>query len=123
MSDIITKELTCVVCPAGCKITVTLDGTEVKDVSGFTCVRGKKYAESEVTAPVRTLTSTVTVITKTGKKLLPVRTDTPIPREKLFVGMETVRSTTVNAPISTGDVIVADFIEKGTNLIACKNIK
>ena len=72
----ITKELTCVVCPAGCKVLVTLDeNNQVIDVTGHTCPRGKKYAESEVTNPVRTLTSTVTVQTKDGAKMLPVRTD------------------------------------------------
>ncbi len=123
MSELITKELTCVVCPAGCKITVTLEDGQVKDVSGFTCVRGKKYAESEVTFPVRTLTSTVSVTTKSGKKLLPVRTDKPISREKLFEGMDIVRATKLNAPVNTGDVVVANFTDEGINLIACKDIK
>lgn len=47
----VTRELTCVVCPAGCKITVTLDDGKITDITGFTCARGKKYAESEVTLP------------------------------------------------------------------------
>ncbi len=118
-----TKEITCVVCPAGCKITVTLDGTAITDISGFTCARGKKYAESEVTNPVRTLTSTVTVNTAYGKKMLPVRTDKPISKNKLFDGMAIVRNTTVNAPVTSGDIIASDFTEKGINLIACKTIK
>ncbi len=120
----ITKELTCVVCPAGCRITVTLDeNNKVVDVTGQTCVRGKKYAESEVTNPVRTLTSTVTVITKDGAKMLPVRTDKPIPRPTLFDAMKIVRSIKAVAPVHTGDVIAANFIEEGTNLIACKDIE
>lgn len=116
-----TKELTCVVCPAGCKITVTLDDGKVVKVEGNTCVRGKNYAESEITHPVRTLTSTVTVMTKSGKRLLPVRTDKPIPKETLFDAMKIVRSVTLNAPVHVGDVVVADFIEPGTNLLACKD--
>ena len=45
-----TKELTCVVCPAGCPMTVTLDENgNVVSVTGNTCARGKKYAESEIT--------------------------------------------------------------------------
>jgi CxxC motif-containing protein len=117
-----TKDITCVVCPAGCKITVTLDGTAITDISGFTCQRGKKYAESEVTNPVRTLTSTVSVISSSGKKMLPVRTDKPISKDKLFDGMTIVRNTTVNAPVKAGDIIVSDFTESGINLIACKSI-
>ncbi len=116
-----TQELTCVVCPAGCKLTVTLDDGKVVKVEGNTCVRGKTYAESEITHPVRTLTSTVTVMTKDGKKLLPVRTDKPIPKETLFDAMKIVRSITLTAPVKTGDIAYADFIEAGTNLLVCKD--
>lgn len=119
-----TKELTCVVCPAGCRITVTLDEkNQVVGVTGQTCVRGKTYAESEVTNPVRTLTSTVTVETKDGEKMLPVRTDKPIPRPALFDAMEIVRKIRVAAPVKTGDVLVENFIENGVRLIACKDFE
>lgn len=118
-----TKELTCVVCPAGCRITVKLENGKILSVDGNTCVRGKNYAESEVTNPVRTLTSTVTVITKDGKKMLPVRTDKPIPKSELFHAMELIHMTEVTAPICSGDILTENFIEKGTNLIACKSFE
>ena len=53
------KELTCIACPLGCTITVTLDGKDVISVEGNTCPRGKEYAINECTAPVRTVTTTV----------------------------------------------------------------
>lgn len=119
-----TKELTCVVCPAGCKLTVELDETNtVLSVTGNTCVRGKKYAESEVTHPVRTLTSTVAVMVNGVKQMCPVRVDKPIPKETMFKAMELIRAIKVNAPVKTGDVICADFIEEGTNLLACKDFE
>lgn len=118
-----TKELTCVVCPVGCKITVELDDNDkITKVTGNTCLRGKKYAESEVTAPVRTLTSTVVIHTKNGTRMLPVRTDRPIPRQSLFEAMKLVRALEVDAPVATGDVLVENFIEEGTSLIACKDV-
>lgn len=117
-----TRELTCVVCPAGCRITVTLneDGS-VASMEGYTCARGKTYAANEVTHPVRTLTSTVPVMTAEGRKMLPVRTDAGIPKESLFDAMKLVRAFTAKAPVHTGDVLIADFIEPGTNLVACKD--
>ena len=117
-----TKELTCVVCPAGCRITVTLnDKGDIESIEGYTCLRGKTYAANEVTHPVRTLTSTVTIETADGKKMLPVRTDAGIPRERLFDAMKIVRATRAKAPVHTGDILVADFIEPGTNRVACKD--
>ena len=117
-----TRELTCVVCPAGCRMTVTLndDGT-IAGIEGNTCSRGKEYATSEITHPVRTLTSTVPLETADGRKMLPVRTDKPIPKEKLFEAMALIRAAKAEAPVRTGDVLIPDFIEAGTNLIACRD--
>ena len=55
------RELTCIGCPLGCQITVTMENGEVKDVAGYTCARGEKYAREEVTNPTRTVTSIVRV--------------------------------------------------------------
>ena len=115
------KELTCVVCPAGCRITVTLTDGVVTEVTGNTCPRGKKYAETEVTHPVRTLTTTVG-ITSAMHHMLPVKTSRPIPREDLMDAMAQLAGFTVSAPVHTGDVLIADFIEMGCDLVACKDI-
>ena len=118
-----SKELTCVVCPAGCRITVTLDEDgKVLSIDGNTCKRGEKYAESEVTHPVRTLTSTVRIKTPSGIKMLPVKTNKPIPRESLFCAMKKIRAVEVTAPITIGDVICRDYVEEGTNLVSCKTV-
>lgn len=117
-----TKELTCVVCPAGCQITVTLTDGVVTDVTGNTCARGKKYAESEVTHPVRTLTTTVGVTGSAEYHMLPVKTSRPIPREDLMDAMAQLVGFTIPAPIHTGDILIADFIEMGCDLVACKDI-
>lgn len=118
------KTLTCVVCPAGCVINVTLDdGGKIADISGFTCQRGKKYAESEILAPVRTLTSTVPLETESGKvKMLPVRTDKPIPKSELFAAMKQLKHIRLTSPVKCGDVIAPDFIVKGVNLVSCRDL-
>ena len=56
-----TKKLTCIVCPMGCQLKVELDGKRVVSVEGYTCKRGLAYAETEFTAPMRTLTTTAPV--------------------------------------------------------------
>lgn len=119
-----TKELTCVVCPAGCRIAVELDENgKAASVTGNACPRGKAYAESEVTHPTRTLTSTVTLRgAANGAATLPVRTSRPIPRDALFAAMDKIRALVVDAPVRTGDALISDFIEPGTNLIACKTV-
>ena len=53
------KTLTCICCPIGCTIEAELEGNHVLSVRGNSCPRGEKYAKSELSNPVRTLTSTV----------------------------------------------------------------
>lgn len=69
-------ELTCICCPMGCTITVEKKDEEFI-VSGNGCPRGKKYAVEELTAPTRTVTSSVKV--NGGDCLMAsVKTDKPI---------------------------------------------
>ena len=46
-----TRELTCIGCPLGCAVTVTLENGTVTGVAGNTCPRGDAYARKEVTNP------------------------------------------------------------------------
>ena len=115
------KNLTCIGCPMGCALTVSIEADHI-GVEGNTCPRGKSYAESELTHPVSTLTTTVTLKNSVESRL-PVKTDKAIPKESLFAAMGIAEKTVVSAPVKRGDVIVADFIEKGTNLVAGKTVE
>ena len=54
METVTTRELTCIGCPMGCPLTVTMEAGEVISVTGNTCKRGDIYARKEVTNPTRT---------------------------------------------------------------------
>ena len=117
------KEFTCIVCPAGCPLSVELDEDGVVlSVTGNTCRRGELYAKEELTDPRRTLTSTVKI---TGRELvmLPVRTDKGIRRDAMAEAMEILKTVSVVLPVKRGDVILENFTEDGINLIACKNME
>ena len=43
------RRLTCIGCPMGCPLVVTMDGGEVVSVTGNTCKRGEIYGRKEVT--------------------------------------------------------------------------
>ena len=53
------KTLTCICCQIGCTIEAEVEDNHVLSVRGNSCPRGEKYAKSELSNPVRTLTSTV----------------------------------------------------------------
>ncbi len=103
------KELTCIVCPMGCRISARMgeDG-KVTDIAGNSCPRGATYVEAELTHPERTLTTTVRVDNRPGI-FLPVKTKKPISKEKLMDAMAILHNTAAHAPIAVGDVILPDL--------------
>lgn len=112
------KEITCIVCPKGC--LVTIDDANLEDISGYSCPKGMDYAKNELLHPVRTVTSTVK-ITGALHDRLPVRTSGDIPKELIFDCMNLIRSTKVTAPIACGEVIVKDLFGTGIDLISTRD--
>lgn len=109
--------ITCTRCPMGCTLRVKAEQGTIL-VEGNGCPRGEEYGRSEFTCPVRTLTSTVRVL-GAGEPLLPVRTDRPIPRQRIGACMDVIRATTVHAPVALHQVLVHNIADTGADLIAC----
>lgn len=82
------RNLTCIGCPLGCALKVTIDGENVT-VTGNTCKRGADYGAKEVTHPMRIVTSTVCV--KNGTiPMVSVKTAQDIPKEKIMDVMDCI---------------------------------
>ncbi len=115
------RELTCIRCPMGCQITVTLEDGQVKDITGNTCPRGAEYAANEVTHPVRTVTSTAKVI---GGELavVPVKTKTDVPKEMMMEVMKAIAGIEVKAPVKIGDVLLEDAAGTGAAIVAARDV-
>lgn len=117
------RELTCIGCPLGCAITVTLDGGEVKDIVGFTCKRGKEYARKEVTNPTRIVTSTVRLTgSKTGACVVSCKTAQDIPKGKIFAVVAALKNVAA-APVEIGDILLKDAAGTGVDIVATKAVR
>lgn len=116
------KELTCIGCPLGCSLSVTLENDTVTAVNGNTCPRGDAYARKEVTNPTRIVTSTVRVNNGVSA-MVNVKTASDIPKDKIFDCVAAIRDVVVDAPVAIGDVILADVAGTGVDIIAAKNIE
>lgn len=115
-----TKNFICINCPLGCPLTVTLDGGKVVSVAGNTCKRGEAYAVKEVTAPARTVTSTVRVVGG-ERPVVAVRTKTDIPKDKIFDCMKVINTVEVPAPVRIGDVLIGNICGTGVDVVATAN--
>ena len=111
------RKLTCVECPKGCEITVEIDGDKIISVGGYSCQRGKKYAESEVICPRRVLTTTVKCA---DGGVVSVKTSNPVNKSEIFELMDKINKITVCPPVKIGQIIVKDIAE-GSDLIATCN--
>ncbi len=110
------REMTCIICPMGCSLTVEMEGEEIISISGNTCKRGAAYAEAEVSHPQRTVTSTMRC---DNGEVLAVKTDRPIPKSKVMECMGLINAHTAKLPVAVGEVLIRDVF--GSNIIATEN--
>ncbi len=116
-----SRTLTCICCPMGCQITVETNGDEIISVSGNTCKRGDTYARKEITAPSRTVTTTVRVAGGAAP-VVSVKTRSDIPKGQIFACIRCLKDVTVEAPVRIGDVILSDVAGTGVDIVATKNV-
>ena len=107
------------VCPNGCRLRV--DEENGYKVTGSACHRGEEYGRSELLHPVRVLTGTVRLH---GAALgrCPVKTASPIPKEKLLEAARALCGVDAEAPVYRGDVVLADVCGTGVDVVATRTI-
>lgn len=99
------------------KVTLDDSGAPVK-VEGNFCKRGVAYANDECTNPKRTVTSTVRC--KSGA-VVSVKTDTTVPKGKMFEVMAEINSVLAEDNVKIGDIIIENVCGTGANVVATSN--
>lgn len=112
------RNLTCIICPRGCSLTVEVCGGEAK-VEGNACPKGAEYGVNECLCPVRTVTSILRIANRCDT-MVSVKTDKPVKKEDIFRVMEVLKSTEIQAPVQAGDVLIRDVF--GADIIATKSV-
>ena len=112
----------CVSCPLGCSMTAEHEAGRLIAVSGNACPAGERYAASEVSAPVRSFTSTARVY---GGALprCPVRSRSPLPLKDIFAVKEEIDKIALTPPIEIGQTIIKNVLETGVDIIATRSIQ
>jgi len=118
--------LTCILCPNGCELEIDWTnapgGPAVVKVSGNSCPKGTAYATEEITAPVRTVTTTVRVAGGI-RPLVPVRTAVPVPLSSVTACLKALRAVVLTAPVRIGERIAADIAGTGVSVIATRTVQ
>jgi CxxC motif-containing protein len=116
-----TKNITCISCPVGCPLTVTLEDGAVTKVEGQGCPRGEIYAKKECVNPTRIFTSSVPV--EGGfLAMVSVKTAADVPKNSLAACAEALQGIRLTAPVHIGDVVVANAADTGVNIVATREV-
>ena len=116
------REFVCIICPNGCRIKVEYEGTNIKNIKGDECPKGKEYVKNEITNPLRVFTGSVLV--ESGDfSLVSVKTPSPIPKKYLKKIGEITRRIKVEAPIEIGQIVALNLLDNNIDLIATRKIK
>ena len=114
-------EIICTLCPLGCRVTLKVsDKGEIESLTGHQCKEGKEYVTAEFKSPVRVFTATV--LTGGGGRLLPVRTDKPVPKSQLKELMQAIAKVRVEPPVRIGQEIIHNILGTGANLVASSSL-
>lgn len=115
------KELTCIECPKSCRLTVDVENCRVIKVSGNKCPKGQDYAKAEIENPQRVLTAVV-LAKGLPIKMIPVKTDKPIPKTKILAAAAEIKKIKVVKSLRIGDIVAENFMGMGVNLVATREV-
>ncbi len=124
------RDLVCVVCPMSCALKVRLGENGTVLTSGNRCPRGARYAAEEFLDPRRVVSATARIRAADAPARgevgavarVPVRTAAPFPKERVAELLEAVYALDVALPVRRGQVLIADALGTGVDLIATRTL-
>jgi len=116
------REFVCIICPNGCRIKVEYEGTNIKNIKGDECPKGKDYVKNEITNPLRVFTGSV-LIENGDFSLVSVKTPSSIPKKYLKKIGEITRRIKVDTPVTIGQVVAFNLLNEKIDLVATRNIE
>lgn len=113
--------LTCILCPVGCELEVRRAERGL-DVRGHQCEKGIEFATEEVLHPKRNLATSVPV-KGSETKLVSVRLSDRVPREMIFPILREIAGLRPETPVRRGQVLIADVLGTGVDVIATRTVE
>ena len=115
------KELICINCPFGCRMTAEIKNNIVNSITGNGCARGKEYAAQEAILPMRILTGNMRA--QGSIRPFSVKSDGAIPKDILLKCAAELKYHHPELPILRGQVIISDILGTGVNIIATQDFE
>jgi len=113
--------LTCILCPVGCELDVRRTERGL-DVQGPQCEKGIAFAPEELLYRKRNLATSVPV-RGSKTRLVSVRLSDRVPREMIFPILREIDRLRPEAPVRRGQVLIANVLGAGVDVIATRTVE
>ncbi len=117
------KTFTCIICPKGCEIEADFNPQTkvISKLCGASCNKGNDYIKQEITAPQRTIQSSVKI--NNGElPLTSVKTSDFIPKDSIFEIMKVIQNIRLDAPVVKGFIAYKNILDLNVDIIVTKTI-
>lgn len=117
-----TTEVRCGYCSGRCRMTVKLDNNQkFVSAAGNACSNGAKYAREEIDNPFKIFASLIAI--KGGSEAVSsVKTNKPVPKELFSVIEEYIKSISLSAPVTYGDIVMTNILDTGADIIITRAV-
>lgn len=115
------KDMICISCPMGCRISAEWEIDSDITVSGNKCQRGVIYGQEEILSPRRVVTATID-INSTWLNRLPVMTTGTVPKGIIDSLLNKIYKMHLETPIARDDIIIQNIDDTGIDLIATRTV-
>ena len=116
-----TVNLTCIGCPMGCPLQLSIVDGEIREIHGYGCKRGEAYAVQEFSDPRRMVSTTISSPNGLWPRL-PVKTVTPVPKDKVLAVVQLLHSLEITPPVRLGQIILQDVAGTGVAVVATRSL-
>jgi CxxC motif-containing protein len=117
----VIDRLTCILCPVGCELEVCRTDRGL-DVRGNQCEKGIGFATEEVLYPKRNVATSVPV-RGSKTRMVSVRLSDRVAREMIFPILREIAKLRPEPPVRRGQVLIADVLETGVDVIATRTVE
>lgn len=107
------SEIVCIICPRSCKLIKDENG----NISGYSCLRGKKYGEQEFVLPKRSFTSFVRA---QNDQIICIKTSKSIDKKLIFELTELLKNFHPSGKFKVGDVLIKNVLDTDVDIVVTR---
>ena len=116
-------ELICISCPVGCMMQADISDMDDIKITGNSCNIGIKYGVKELTNPRRIVTTSVLLEDGDTKKMISVKTQGDVPKDKIFEVLQEIKKLKINkADVQIGNVLIKDILGFGADVVVTRGL-